>query len=341
MEPPLDQARIYLDGNVGLREALGIDASAELEAHPLGAGEHNANFWFAHPETGERYVLRINYFTQVNAKNQIAYEYNALTVLEPCGRTPRPFFLDDSKARIDHGVLVEGYVEGRDLDFELPGDLEQAAAILADIHSLKPTPDCSILQPGDPLQAQFEECERMYAVYDAHPGLQDPLIVSYATEFIERTRRALAAARPARDRSHIVNTEAINDHFRISEKGGKSHMIDWEKPILAEVAQDLAYFLSPTTTIWNSTSILDRQAREKFLDDYWRAVDGRFPQGDFEERFGLYVMSNALRGVTWCCKAVVDYADPAAEHLTDETPKRLGRYLNEEFLQTCKELCFS
>lgn len=53
----LAAAERYLARARDLREALGIPASAAIDARALAAGEHNMNFVFAHPSTGERFVL--------------------------------------------------------------------------------------------------------------------------------------------------------------------------------------------------------------------------------------------------------------------------------------------
>lgn len=57
---PVDLAAVkrYLARARDLREALGIPASAAIDARILAAGENNMNFVFAHPSTGERFGRR-------------------------------------------------------------------------------------------------------------------------------------------------------------------------------------------------------------------------------------------------------------------------------------------
>ena len=117
-------------------------------------------------------------------------------------------------------------------------------------------------------------------------------------------------------------------------------LFDWEKPLVGEVAQDVAYFLSPTTTIWDTDYIFDRRARDEFLETYWKAVDGRFPKGAFGERFPAYVMSNCLLGITWSCNAWVEYHDPDRPLKSEETFSLLKRYLSADFLEEAREICF-
>ena len=284
---PVDLAAVerYLARARDLREALGIPASAAIDARILAAGEHNMNFVFAHPSTGERFVLRVGCANQVELESPSRYEFDALRILLPSGRTPKPYWMDDGPEAPGRGVIVMEFLEGRPLDYRRPGDMHEAARILSDIHSV-PAPEGSRLMalPVDP-----------------------------------------------RDCAHIQSTEATADQFLV-EDGEPGFMIDWEKPIVGEVAQDVAYFLAPTSTIWQDGPILTPAECERFVSDYWNAVDGRFPRGGFDARFAAFSMTNNLRGVTWSCQAWVDYHDPDRPLKHDATFRRLGRYLSEEFL---------
>ena len=63
------------------KEILGLPAEAEVTYYPLAQGEYNINYWFVHPVTGEKLVLRVNTGSQMHLENQIAYEYHALQIL--------------------------------------------------------------------------------------------------------------------------------------------------------------------------------------------------------------------------------------------------------------------
>ena len=47
---------------------------------------------------------------------------------------------------------------------------------------------------------------------------------------------APAASTP--ERSHVLNTEAVPSHFLL-DAAGRASNVDWEKPVLGEVAQDV------------------------------------------------------------------------------------------------------
>ena len=344
MEVTADIATLYLRENAALLDALEIDpADAEaLSATPLKQGEHNANFTFAHPRTGQKLVLRVNYISQLGLEDQIGYEYEALRFLQPSNCTPRPRYVDRSKQLHGHGVLVMDFHEGRYPVFKSAEDMARVAAMLANVHAVPVGPDCPLLRPGDPLRAQFEECAGYFAVYRSS-ALADPSACVAIDHMMALTERALNTPFDPADACHVQNTEAVSDHFLLSEGGSADCMVDWEKPIVGEVAQDVAYFLSPTTTIWTSGEkhVFSASEREAFVDAYWSAVDGRFDRGRFEHRFDAYVKTNCMRGITWSANAWVEYHDPARPLKNPETFELLKTYLSSDFLEQCHDICFA
>lgn len=352
---PIDIANHYLKASARLREALRIPKNASLAAEPLGQGEHNANFWFQHPETGKRLALRINYSSQLGLDKQATYEFGALETLQPSGRTPKAYFLDDDRETIEKGVIVMEHVAGDWLDFERPGDVDAAAAMLADVHAVKPSSTCQLIRANDPLKAQFENCKTLYANYQG-TKYENVTVARFVERFFQSSKDALSSCTFNEDDcTHIINTEAVNSHFLIphdnpplcshlrtlSKNADGGHMVDWEKAVIGEVAQDVAYFLSPTTTIWDTDFIFDEAGRRKFIEAYWKAVDGRFPQGSFEERFRAYVMTNCLVGITWSCNAWVEYHSPNRPLKNEKTLRKLEIYLSEDFLNLCERICFN
>ena len=388
MQQGADEAAKYLRESRALREALGISPTAELAAEPLAQGEHNANFWFRHPDTGEKIVLRLNYASQLGLENQVSYEYAALKTLEPSGRAPRPLFVDDSKTVIGRGVLAMEFCGGDLLDYERAGDVDEAARALADVHSVRASEGCGLLQPADPLREQLEECVRLFGVYRRWAHAEER-VVSAVDRLLSRGEDAVRTAPAARDRGHVLNTEAIAAHFLVSHEGAAARsaacgtenargagaaasaaapsnsaaapsesaaalsvarssatapitrVVDWEKPILGEAAQDVAYFLSPTTTIWDVDYLFDDDERAAFVETYWRAVDGRFSRDGFDSRFSAYVMTNCLRGITWSASAIVEYHDPTRALKNEKTAARLDRYVSPEFLAMVERRFFS
>lgn len=236
--------------------------------------------------------------------------------------------------------MVIEYCEGRHLEFAKPDDIEKAARLLADVHSVAVGASAPLLKPVDPLRGQFEECRRLFSAYRLS-AYEEARVTAYVEGFFGKAEQALSTDLDADDCNRIVNTEAISAHFLIPEDGSAGHIVDWEKPIIGEAVQDVAYFLAPTTTVWDSDFIFDAYGREAFVRAYWRAVDGRFARGGFDARFEAYMRMNCLRGITWSCAAWAEYHDPERPLKNEKTLRKLGVYLSDEFLSLVQQEHFS
>ncbi len=306
---------------------LQLPAGTELEFSILGQGEYNINYAFLHPETGQRLVLRVNTGSQMHLENQIEYEFSALQLLLPSGRTPKALFCDGSRRILPYGVMVMEWLPGRALRYEK--DLAAAAEILADIHSM-PFPDqAGLLAPDYPAQNIYEEClamaERYFSWSMAEKGtcrLLEELIA-------EAGRLSLRGESGAPQ--CVVNTELNSGNFLINE-GDKSYLVDWEKPIISEAAQDLAHFLVPTTTFWKTDVILKQAEIQSFLRHYLETVNGRFDTAALRQRLPLFFTVTCLRGVTWCAMAAREYAEPGRPLTNADTYRKIQAYLKEDFL---------
>lgn len=333
----------YLQGNAALQEALEIDVAdaQELVAVPLKQGEHNANFTFVHPRTGAKHVLRVNYISQLGLDDQIGYEYRALRFLEPSTRTPQARYCDSSKRFYGHGALVMDFYEGEWVDFRQPDQVAEAAHMLADVHAVDTQEGCPLLRPGDPLRKQLEKCKGFFENY-CSSSFEEAHVSTAVRRMFRDAERALEEPFDAADATHALNTEAVAAHFLIMPDGSPGHFVDWEMPIVGEVAQDVAYFLSPTTTIWDTDDsfIFSADERRDFVETYWSKVGGRFSPGRFEQRFSAYVMTNCLVGITWSANAWVEYHDPARPLKTERTFNKIQEYLTPDFLDQAYDICF-
>ena len=299
-------------------EPLGLDAVPEFT--PLGQGEYNVNYTFDHPD-GRKLVLRINQGSQMHLNDQIGYEFSALKALEASGRTPRALFCDSS-----HNCLVMEHLPGRPLRYET--DMETAAEIFADIHALPPAP--GLIEPENPLEAIINECRQMvehYYMWDK----ADPE-AARLLETLEKEISAKDLTAPAGLRKCIVNTEVNSGNFLINP-GGQSYLIDWEKPLISEPAQDLGHFLVPTTTFWKTDVILKPDEIRQFVRHYERAVAGRFKTASLSERLPLYFTVTCLRGVTWCAMAYREYSEPGQAISNPDTFRKIQEYLKPDFLE--------
>ncbi len=348
----------YLRENVELQAALGINCNALFELHHLGMGEHNLNYWFKASTSEQKYVLRVNVTPQPFHDDQVLYEYEALKAIEPSGCTPKALYLDNSSKALGKGTLVVEYCEGDELDFDhlRPGDLRCAAQLMANIHAVDIGDNCFVHRPEDPLRELFAECMQRFEFY-VTSAFEDARVTKWVEAFIEATKPQLNTKRYDADCTHIVNTETLPSHFLIPEgsaiqaasASGDSGMfcvspgtfVDWERPIIGEVAQDVSYFVSPTTTFWDSEYLFPANQIEGFIEDYWRAVNGRFEPGNFDERFRAFFMVTALRNITWCCRALVQFGSNPNLHRTKRAERKLPIYLSDDFMQLLATECFN
>ena len=304
------------------RTPLGIPMEVVLDFAVLGQGEYNLNYVFTHPISREKKVLRINTGSQMHLEDQIGYEFAALEALVPSGRTPRPVCCWPEQK-----MLVMEWLPGRALDYRT--DLDIAAQILADIHCTPVPKDCALLRPDHPAQAIFEECLDMVQHYlDWEEA--DPAVCELLRQLIAEIGR-LQLEEPSDAPICMVNTELNSGNFLID--GENSHLVDWEKPLLSEPAQDLGHFLAPTTTFWKTDVILTPEQVKAFAVDYVTAVGQRMDCSSLSKRLPLYFTVTCLRGVTWCAMAYREYCQPGRELRNEDTFQKLKAYLEPAFLQ--------
>lgn len=311
------------------KEALEIPLEEKVSYHPLAQGEYNINYWFIHPVTNKKLVLRVNTGSQMHLEHQMEYEYNALNLIKESGRTPKPFYVDGSLKYLKYGVMVMEFLEGKALDYRK--NLNVAAECLADIHSVEVASDSGLLSPSNPLQAILDECNEMVQTY-------------YQSELGEDTkkeqiRRLLTAGQKKVDMIKdykgyrcCINTELNSGNFLINGDGKPNYLIDWEKPLYGDPVQDLGHFLAPTTTFWKTDVILTEEEMEEFAKTYIKTVDGRFDVSGVEERLNIFIPITCLRGITWCAMAWVQYQEPGRLIRNEETFKKIESYLSAEFL---------
>lgn len=311
--------RRYLDHH---REEIGLSGRTEdWQIEKLAQGEYNINYLLRTDEG--RLVLRLNTGSQMDLENQIEYEYRTLKGLEACGRTPKAIYLDDTKKELSYGFLIMDFLKGRSLDYKR--DLGLAASCLADIHSF-PSHLPHLLRPSGPKREMMEECKRLLTRYQNSK--------SYDSKKGEKIRLMLEKVGEESLEDEVgfktcINTELNSGNFIID--GDYCYLVDWEKPLIGDVAQDLGHFLAPTTTLWKTDIILKPSEVYDFLGDYVEKVGSRFETGNLKERVGSYLKLNCMRGLCWCAMAYSEYREERAIKNPD-TEKKLEFYMDDDFL---------
>lgn len=310
-------------------EKFGLEEGEDFQ--PLGHGEYNINYTFNSKIHNRKLVLRIASASQMNLKKQIEYEYRALELLKNTGRTPGPIYYDASRKLIDYGFLVMDYLPGRALDYR--SDLKTAAEILSDIHK-EPIP-CKnhLISPENPIEEMYKESRRMFEKFKLSDyGSRE--VKEKIEILLEKGSRIKTKDRGKRS---IINTELNSGNFLINDKGQKSYLVDWEKPLYGYPAQDLGHFLAPTTTFWKTDSILSPEDTSFFIREYCRNMGEARDGDEFLQSVSSYISMNCLRGLTWCAMAYADYQNPD-KLLTDEyTLEKIKAYLSPEFLDMIRD----
>lgn len=322
-----DGLEVYIQSR-RYREGLELPESVTEEYEMLAQGEYNRNYVFTHPVTGKRLVLRINFGSQMHLEHQIEYEYGALKLLEGSGRTPKALYVDGRKEDISYGIMVMEYVPGHALDYR--SELPLAAECLADIHSVQMPGDHRLLSPKEPLRAILEECEEMVKIYMESP-LAEERKKQKIRNLLDKGWQRVDELGPAFYRC-CINTELNSTNFLINGEGKNNYLIDWEKPLYGDPAQDLGHFLAPTTTFWKTDVILEPEEVQKFIADYISKVGGRYDTSEIEVRTNVYIPITCLRGITWCAMAWVEYQQPDKEIFNRSTYEKLQAYLSDNFL---------
>ena len=317
------------------RNALKLPEEPAEEYEMLAQGEYNINFRFRHPVTGEKLVLRVNSESQMHLENQIEYEGNALKLLENSGRTPVLKYIYPGDEQLTRGALVMSFLPGRALDYSRETELEEAAKCLAEIHCIPVDETDGLIEPEAPIRAILEECEEMFKVYLESP-LGDGEKKIYIRELLDLGWKREAEIQLESGYQCCINTELNSTNLLINGEGKSNYLIDWEKPLFGNPAQDLGHFLAPTTTFWKTDVILTSEEMEKFIDAYIKAVGNRFKTDMIREHTHAFIPITCLRGITWCAMAWVQYQQPDKLIFNESTFKKLNAYLDMDFLKNIR-----
>jgi aminoglycoside phosphotransferase (APT) family kinase protein len=327
----LPRVTAYLNRS-DLATVPGWQNDSDFQVYPLAQGEYNMNYRLAQ---GDRcWVVRVNTGTQIGREDQIAYEYRALRLLASSGVTPRPYYLDDRKDFLEYGLLIMEYLPGEPLDYRR--DLPQAAGLFARLHSLDtPGAETCLMREDRPLTGMYIECERMAKVYLCS-DLADPFVCRYLSKVLAWANQARAAeAYYLSDPCHrVVNTEVNSGNFIVNRQAGMIHLVDWEKPLWGDPAQDLSHFCAPTTTLWKTDYRMSERDRDDFLAAYRNQVADRHLRDTIVERVRLVDPFNCLRGVSWSAMAWVLYQSDEHALRNADTFRKIQAYLEPAFLRS-------
>lgn len=294
-------------------------SEAPFTLHFLAQGEYNINYVLE--QEGKKQVLRVNTASQIRQANQIKYEYDALQLLKDSGVTPKPLYLDDSKAEIPYGLLTMEFVPGRPLWYAT--DLSRAARIFGQIHSLPVPRNHPLLTEERLFSARIDEAQLLLSdVWDSR-AVSLP-VKQFFSRFMDWAEAHRNGERYFLANRHFVinNTEVNSSNFIL---GARDVLIDWEKPVVSDPAQDITQFLSPTTTLWKTDTVLSEEQKLAFFAAYKQALG--LLDFAIEERVRLYLPYLYLRALSWCAHAWVTYHTPGRAIVNEDTREKIRQYL--------------
>ena len=321
------QIKEYIDDHQSLKH---LNLNRNTEVRFLAQGEYNINFVL--DSSTQKYVFRVNTGSQMENENQIKYEYDSIKFLEPSGVTPKVFFVDDSLSFFQYGILIMEFLEGEPLQYEK--DLSKAATIFSRIHSLDVKQNHTHFKVEDHIFSdRIKEGERLLANVWESPHVSRE-IKSFFDQFLGWAKANRSKEQYFIDEPWLVvnNTEVNSHNFIIGKE--KSYLIDWEKPVISDPAQDLTQFMAPTTTSWKTDYLLSEEEKELFFQTYIEGLKGK--DQNIRERVHLYTPYLYLRALTWCAHAFVEYHDPNKQIKNMDTFEKIKTFLQIDFM---KKLC--
>lgn len=328
-----------VDGYLQARDWGGVPAMAgrRFRVEPLATGEYNLNYRLCGRDGEGDLVFRVNVGTQIGREDQILYEFKALALLAGSGVTPRPHFVDDSRAVFPRGVGIMDFLPGRQLRYAT--DLAAAAEVLARVHQVPVAPeDNHLIREDAPLDLIYRECRDLLRVYLdsdlAHPGIKTFLgeVLDWARA--ARTRERFYQQDPWRC---IVNTEVNSGNFIVDPDRGRAHLVDWEMPRWGDPSQDLSHFCSPLTTLWKTDYRMPAADRADFLAHYRRRIRDPHLRDTLAERMRLRDPFVRLRGIAWSAMGWVAYQTRYEGIRNPGTWATLERYMDLAFIRSLFE----
>ena len=321
------QIKEYIDDHQSLKH---LNLNRNTEVRFLAQGEYNINFVL--DSSTQKYVFRVNTGSQMENENQIKYEYDSIKFLEPSGVTPKVFFVDDSLSFFQYGILIMEFLEGEPLQYEK--DLSKAATIFSRIHSLEVKQNHTHFKVENHIFSdRIKEGERLLANVWESPHVSRE-IKKFFDQFLGWAKENRSKEQYFINEPWLVinNTEVNSHNFIIGKE--KSYLIDWEKPVISDPAQDLTQFMAPTTTSWKTDYLLSEEEKELFFQTYIEGLQGK--DQNIRERVHLYTPYLYLRALTWCAHAFVEYHDPNKQIKNMDTFEKIKTFLQIDFM---KKLC--
>jgi thiamine kinase-like enzyme len=314
----------------------GWSPDTPFKIQPLAQGEYNMNYIVQQAGCPD-WVLRINVGSQIHRDDQICYEFNTLRLLEASHHTPLPLFVDDSRAKLNFGVLGMTYLHGVPLNYRVHS--LEAAKLFANLHEYSSHfHETHLIQENTPLSMTYQECSELLPTY-FDSELADPAIQQFLKEVLDWANQARAKEKffTADPIPCVINTEVNSSNFIFQPDTHTLFLVDWEKPLWGDPSQDLSHFCVPTTTLWKTEYQMTPQMKSNFLATYQNNLKNQHLKDTIIDRVRLRDPFNCLRGISWSAMAWVSYQTGEAVIKNQDTYQKLCHYMNIDFIRSLFE----
>ncbi len=331
-----------------VRHELGLAEGTSLEATVLAADALYLTY-LVHTPDGRRWVARLSTGSPLglSSSKQIAYEARALRFLEPFHIAPQLCYVDATLYHLPYGFLVMEYLPGELLNAQNPAHLQQAARLLARLHSIPIPADSAFIRNDRPLSAIVEQAAGFLAAYTASSVAQTEI-----TQLLSTVLRAARASLVDEPRFHpfaLVHTDlqawtwivapprlalpSIPGVLSISSTHPALRLIGWSKPVLDDPTADLCSFLAPTMTRLSPNHSVTAAQQEALLTSYL-ALRPELDTADLRDRFATRMRFVYLHAFTQCAATLALPSSGSATATNDVTLSVTANYLDPVWMRS-------
>jgi thiamine kinase-like enzyme len=266
--------------------------------------DYNINFVILIGQT--RYLFRVNVEQQSGLENQIEYEYNTLNFLADQKIAPRAYFLDSTKTILPFAILVEEYLDGDYLSYDDLSGIQEAARLLAILHTTPLPTDHFFRSWSNPLEDSLKDVLDLFEKYSVRKT-RDEKITTSIKKLIGKLEKRVASSSDSFSCESLVHTDVVNDNFIRSPQGLR--LIDWEKPRIDDPSYDLCVFLGAPSELWSSPRTMTDSEKEVFLQEYCRHSGKEF--GHIREQLRIRQPYVSAHWVLWAANRLADLMEGA------------------------------
>lgn len=305
-----DKILPYLNHNAA--STLGVANFDDAIVKKLPGGDYNLNYHVSHGEND--FLVRVNIEPQSGLDTQIEYEYSTLEFLAPFGVTPKPLYLDNSRKYLPYGLLIEEFVHGQHLQFNVSG-LKRVAVAMAALHTA-PIKSAPLRIKKNPLASQFDAITVSLANYKQRSNASIELI-STANTILNIIHKNLTNLADTYKPRSIVHTDP--NPANVIDDGNKVFFIDWEQGQIDDPSYDVGALFTPQLNKWAAPRELTYEEKCAFLDTYIGCT------GDttIEERSKLRTTLHAVNCAIWAAHRIADVDEAKIdENLGNQNYKR-------------------